>query len=1197
MERPSISFRCESQVSPADSLGMTAACTNAITEDQADDQEFQGLGSLVPVHHTAYNEGRSAWSAHTFFPGYASPLLNSSDEGFSARRKSLDPVNNTGSCASSLHSEQFEDEGVLQKTTLVLPGVRNLRNQKPECWSGQCISHQSFEIPDGNQLIEPVYLGNPIHHNQNVRAKINNIYQKQTNRMGRRSSVPAVLTRNESPSGFSGKHLGSMKHSRASMYNLLKDEGSRARKKQRKQDSRNMLKNLSSLSFLLQETRSKKPFRAVGGVSDRLNESSSKHSSEQGRFFSPSDQSPSAGSCGTPAVDSTDPFDDSPPDMNACNSGRSSQVTTSGRVSTLSIGEFKTPCQQYGEPAENSPLRILPFRDRPVWRETDSTPPSTPSPIGASMISTPTTAKTKRKVSGVLPAADQKTSPPNNLEAGSVPADPLDSQRLRDSLPASLPASRERLPASQDSLPASRERLPASRERLPAQRLSRPFRGRMLTRLLTRLLRSRERLWKKTRDNLLVIRTVFAQVVSWLAHDGALSSASGSHAESFNVSALQDRARRDLLVGCDGEPANLFMEPDSKQAATPSLTKRGWFVLKATLESLVEMAEQPDEENALFRRLRDHVESAASLTNALSVLNDLFLFTRRFPLNAFFEEELRVRIPPVSSFHFAVFYRKVQTLLCRMGRDRPSEAQAEEFGETASSEWTMDEARLYRRTATSSLDNGEYAASPQADRIAKSLNLRRMAHSFLHAFYGLHVYRLDCFEKFYAIGPELGAGGEGHVRICMPKQVVDCFGVHPLDVDWCECRRRPRRASIPSDDVATTSFNPRDYAYAVKIVPRAHKRSDSNIYTMAQLLCKLRHPNVLHHHAFYEGDRNSYLVMNLADGPELLAYLVSLGNSVSPPTCRELLRQILQALEYIHSQNIIHRDVKLENFVCAEAVKSDALFPRIQLIDFGVACGTRDVPHTAPTGTPMYMAPELFIGNRTAPYCYDCKVDVWGAGVIFCQALTGRTPFDEKGPAPLIERVSHADFFGHADNCIIVETLLEDDVFDKEFENLLGVETPSSSRSSAFSECGLQSDWAAKQSKKERPVFSAVSGRRRMLTSLFGHGCLRLAQAESGLKHSRSMPTLARTSMGRNRIGEESGTCKLVNEQKRARSQSVYLSNAHFSKEFFRLRFDMDGEEWNNVSEHAKDMVRLLLTLDPQKRPTASEALKHPFFS
>lgn len=282
----------------------------------------------------------------------------------------------------------------------------------------------------------------------------------------------------------------------------------------------------------------------------------------------------------------------------------------------------------------------------------------------------------------------------------------------------------------------------------------------------------------------------------------------------------------------------------------------------------------------------------------------------------------------------------------------------------------------------------EFPASPHADKMAEALNLQAKAHSFLHLFQGIHVYRVDYFNEFYTMGPELGSGGEGQVKICMPTQIVKSSGVHPLNVDWAECRyrRRLRRSTdyLMEDDMEfpggnLDNFNPLDYAYAVKITPREAWKSELNIYSMAHFLGNLRHPNVLYHHAFYEDERNYFSVMNLADGPELLEYLLSEGDNASEELCRELLRQVLEALAYIHSRNLIHRDVKLENFICADIVNDDynqtedvynnelsrtnrARFqglpkkiPRILLIDFGISCYASDASQTAPSGTPTYM--------------------------------------------------------------------------------------------------------------------------------------------------------------------------------------------------------------------------------------------------
>ena len=95
----------------------------------------------------------------------------------------------------------------------------------------------------------------------------------------------------------------------------------------------------------------------------------------------------------------------------------------------------------------------------------------------------------------------------------------------------------------------------------------------------------------------------------------------------------------------------------------------------------------------------------------------------------------------------------------------------------------------------------------------------------------------------------------------------------------------------------------------------------------------------------------------------------------------------MQALSYLHSKNIAHRDLKLENILFTE---SDPKNLRLKLIDFGFAQKfEREKGMTLILGSPLYMSPELV--QRTPGY--TDKVDVWALGCITYLLLSGQTPF------------------------------------------------------------------------------------------------------------------------------------------------------------------------------------------------------------
>lgn len=103
---------------------------------------------------------------------------------------------------------------------------------------------------------------------------------------------------------------------------------------------------------------------------------------------------------------------------------------------------------------------------------------------------------------------------------------------------------------------------------------------------------------------------------------------------------------------------------------------------------------------------------------------------------------------------------------------------------------------------------------------------------------------------------------------------------------------------------------------------------------------------------------------------------------------RYYAKQILKGLKYIHSKNVIHRDIKLGNLFIDENMK-------IKIGDFGLA---QMITKTQPRrfsvcGTPNYLAPEIINGKTFGGHSYE--VDIWAFGVIVYVMLVGKSPFEE----------------------------------------------------------------------------------------------------------------------------------------------------------------------------------------------------------
>src|SRR3954467_10411754 len=150
----------------------------------------------------------------------------------------------------------------------------------------------------------------------------------------------------------------------------------------------------------------------------------------------------------------------------------------------------------------------------------------------------------------------------------------------------------------------------------------------------------------------------------------------------------------------------------------------------------------------------------------------------------------------------------------------------------------------------------------------------------------------------------------------------------------------------------------------------------------ARLLSQLQHPRVvkvLDH--FQDASGVYYIVMDLIPGVDLGKSLEQRGDPGLPvDEVLEWSRQTCEALQYVHEQQIIHRDVKPQNLICGE--------DGIVLVDFGVATqlDTTDTG-TVGVGTPRFMAPEVFAGGAVS-----ARSDVFSLGATVWNLLAGSPP-------------------------------------------------------------------------------------------------------------------------------------------------------------------------------------------------------------
>ena len=140
-------------------------------------------------------------------------------------------------------------------------------------------------------------------------------------------------------------------------------------------------------------------------------------------------------------------------------------------------------------------------------------------------------------------------------------------------------------------------------------------------------------------------------------------------------------------------------------------------------------------------------------------------------------------------------------------------------------------------------------------------------------------------------------------------------------------------------------------------------------------------------HELLEDKHNFYVVSEILRGGSVMSRLQYMGQFPEDEVLR-IIKQVAEALQYLHFNSIAHRDIKLENIMfVGEDGKIDDL--QIKLIDFGFAEKfDRKKGMKLILGSPLYMAPELV--NKSI---YNEAIDVWALGIITYLLLCGLTPF------------------------------------------------------------------------------------------------------------------------------------------------------------------------------------------------------------
>ncbi|XP_055596396.1 calcium/calmodulin-dependent protein kinase type II subunit beta-like isoform X6 [Uranotaenia lowii] len=201
-------------------------------------------------------------------------------------------------------------------------------------------------------------------------------------------------------------------------------------------------------------------------------------------------------------------------------------------------------------------------------------------------------------------------------------------------------------------------------------------------------------------------------------------------------------------------------------------------------------------------------------------------------------------------------------------------------------------------------------------------------------------------KQFFDLSTEIGRGKFGVVHICKEKSTATRF--------------------------------------AAKFIQIQKKGDRRNVDREVQMMNILHHPKIAQLYAAYEYDRTIWMVMELVEGGELFDRVLEEKFILTEKACSIFMRQICDAMAYIHGNNIVHLDLKPENILCITESGN-----RIKIIDFGLAREyDPDNKLQVLFGTPEFVAPEVV--NFEA---ISFATDMWSVGVIAYVLVSGLSPF------------------------------------------------------------------------------------------------------------------------------------------------------------------------------------------------------------
>ncbi|EDR06003.1 uncharacterized protein LACBIDRAFT_251514 [Laccaria bicolor S238N-H82] len=279
-------------------------------------------------------------------------------------------------------------------------------------------------------------------------------------------------------------------------------------------------------------------------------------------------------------------------------------------------------------------------------------------------------------------------------------------------------------------------------------------------------------------------------------------------------------------------------------------------------------------------------------------------------------------------------------------------------------------------TGPASVSSSSDAKGDRSQVVAGDENAQRRRHRDESA---TRPSRTNRILGDYTLSKTLGAGSMGKVKLATHNVTGEKLAVKILP-------RVYPATKVPNGSNSTDSSAARQASKDASKEIRTLREAALSMLLYHPYICGMREMIVHHHHY--------YMVFEYVNGGQMLDYIISHGR-LRERVARKFARQVGSALEYCHLNNVVHRDLKIENILISQT-------GNIKIIDFGLSNLYDPVTHLSTfCGSLYFAAPELLNAKvYTGP-----EVDVWSFGVVLYVLVCGKVPFDDQSMPALHAKI------------------------------------------------------------------------------------------------------------------------------------------------------------------------------------------------